>query len=907
METNNPAAADRCKRAEEAVANNDLDRAIAEYAAAIRLDPNVADFYLSRGNCYVDMGEHDKAIADHTKAIGLDPKNAHAYFNRALSYIAAGEPDKASADCTEAIRLDPKNANMYAIRALSYFKTGEYDKAIADNTKAIGLDPKKAAYYARRAWCYSEKGEFDKAIADGTEAIRLDPSVSWFYSNRGRCYGEKGEHDKAIADYTEAIRLDPQGAGYYSGQFWDNFAKGEPDKASVALTEAIRLHPVVAHQIIDHCTEAIRLDPNAAVAHYGRGICHSQTGLHHEAIADFTKAIQLDDPAMAARAHNHRGVCYFRTGLVAYASADFTEAIRLEPDVLPFPCPCCGSRLKAPIGKSGRKAICPLCRGKVVYPSRPQVAVAYYNRGRCQAREGEHGTPQSEEARGVAQQSGQKPPDILDEVDYATKQKMMKALAESHGMKFIDLADQKPRDILDEVDYATQQQIRNALAESHGKEFIDLAELIVPAAVIELVPESVARENIVLPLMIDNGVLHIVVSDPSDFSLVQKLQFIFNMDIQPLRARREQIIEAINRHYGQTESESWDSSILAEFTDKAIGDCPMAIADFTAAIQHDPTEADNYFWRARCYVGAGEHGKAIADYSAAIWLDPKEADYYNKRGRCYDQTGEHDKAIADFIAAIRLGGVASLFLEKDQYDKVMAHFTEAIRLDPKVTENYSLRGRCYAQKSEYDKAIADFTKAIQLDPTEADYYARRGECYGRTDYRSGPDKAIADYSAAIRLDPKVADWYLSRSRFYREAGELDKAIADYTEVIRLLESRNAPYSGFLKWTQLKDAYYYRSLATGGMSHQYQGSADDMQGSDEIKLVPSLDSEAAPNMQDNDDDEFELSLDDEFELSLDELDNHGEGSADAMQSQRLMSFLFQQFNPNRISTEPYNAG
>ena len=32
----------------------------------------------------------------------------------------------------------------------------------------------------------------------------------------------------------------------------------------------------------------------------------------------------------------------------------------------------------------------------------------------------------------------------------------------------------------------------------------------------------------------------------------QKLQFILNKDIQPVLAAREQIIEAINRHYGQT-------------------------------------------------------------------------------------------------------------------------------------------------------------------------------------------------------------------------------------------------------------------------------------------------------------------------------------------------------------------
>ena len=58
-------------------------------------------------------------------------------------------------------------------------------------------------------------------------------------------------------------------------------------------------------------------------------------------------------------------------------------------------------------------------------------------------------------------------------------------------------------------------------------------------------------------------------SDPSDFDTVQKLQFILNKDIQPVLAPREQIIEAINRHYGQSETESVDS-MLAEFTDTAI-------------------------------------------------------------------------------------------------------------------------------------------------------------------------------------------------------------------------------------------------------------------------------------------------------------------------------------------------
>ena len=83
---------------------------------------------------------------------------------------------------------------------------------------------------------------------------------------------------------------------------------------------------------------------------------------------------------------------------------------------------------------------------------------------------------------------------------------------------------------------------------------------------IELVPESVARENVVLPMSSENGALKIAVADPGDFDTLQKLQFILNKDIQPVLAAREQIIEAINRHYGQTETESVDS-MLQEFTD----------------------------------------------------------------------------------------------------------------------------------------------------------------------------------------------------------------------------------------------------------------------------------------------------------------------------------------------------
>ncbi len=117
--------------------------------------------------------------------------------------------------------------------------------------------------------------------------------------------------------------------------------------------------------------------------------------------------------------------------------------------------------------------------------------------------------------------------------------------------------------------YATAKEVMSAIAEHHGMQFVDLTEVTIPPSVVELVPESVARENFILPMAQEGGALKIIMSDPSDFDTLTKLQFILNKDIQPVLAAREEIIEAINRHYGQTETESVDS-MLQEFTDTQI-------------------------------------------------------------------------------------------------------------------------------------------------------------------------------------------------------------------------------------------------------------------------------------------------------------------------------------------------
>src|SRR4051812_13964216 len=89
-----------------------------------------------------------------------------------------------------------------------------------------------------------------------------------------------------------------------------------------------------------------------------------------------------------------------------------------------------------------------------------------------------------------------------------------------------------------------------ALAREHGMGFVNLNEVVIPQNIIELVPESVARENAVLPLAVDDGTLKVIMSDPLDFDTREKLRFILNRNIEVALAPRDMILKSINQLFG---------------------------------------------------------------------------------------------------------------------------------------------------------------------------------------------------------------------------------------------------------------------------------------------------------------------------------------------------------------------
>ena len=128
-------------RAIEWTAKNDHDRAIADYDAAIRLNPKYVDAYYNRANAWGLKGDPDRAIADYDVVLSLSPKDPAAHIARAVELMVKGDYARAAAGYDTAIAIDPKSANAAMGRGRVHFYSGDMQRAIADFERALKIEP----------------------------------------------------------------------------------------------------------------------------------------------------------------------------------------------------------------------------------------------------------------------------------------------------------------------------------------------------------------------------------------------------------------------------------------------------------------------------------------------------------------------------------------------------------------------------------------------------------------------------------------------------------------------------------------------------------------------------------------------------------------------------------------------
>jgi tetratricopeptide (TPR) repeat protein len=219
----------------------DPDHALQSADQAIRLDPIYILAYAARGNALSQKGQFDQAIDALNKSIGLDPKQQWLYISRSTVWNAKGETDRAVADLDTAIKLDPNQAVPYNNRCWVWTAKGELDNALADCNRALELDANFAVAYSNRGVVWFQKGELDSALSDFNKAIRIDPSYWAGFTGRGDVWRKKGELERALADFQQAIRISPRAARSFVSEGLVFEAQGQVDRARSAYEQAVAL------------------------------------------------------------------------------------------------------------------------------------------------------------------------------------------------------------------------------------------------------------------------------------------------------------------------------------------------------------------------------------------------------------------------------------------------------------------------------------------------------------------------------------------------------------------------------------------------------------------------------------------------------------------------------------------
>jgi tetratricopeptide (TPR) repeat protein len=127
---------------------NDFVSSIPDYNSAIRVDPR--NFMAWNGRCWARIvigKELDAALSDCDEAIRLAPEDANNYNTRGLGHFRKRQYAAAMHDYDMALSRDPKVASSYFIRGLAKLAMGDATGA-ADVARGKSIEPGIASRFA---------------------------------------------------------------------------------------------------------------------------------------------------------------------------------------------------------------------------------------------------------------------------------------------------------------------------------------------------------------------------------------------------------------------------------------------------------------------------------------------------------------------------------------------------------------------------------------------------------------------------------------------------------------------------------------------------------------------------------------------------------------------------------------
>ena len=221
-------------------------------------------------------------------------------------------------------------------------------------------------------------------------------------------------------------------------------------------------------------------------------------------------------------------------------------------------------------------------------------------------------------------------------------------------------------------------------------------------------------------------------------------------------------VEAANEyeaaaHMNPSESNlfDWGSELLLHRT------LDPAVEVFKQGVERYPASQRMVVGLGMTLYAHGNYDDAVKSLLRAADLNPSEPNCYFFLSRAYDSSpSQADEVIQRFRRFAELQPknaralyyyAMSLWKGKRAQDpdldlhKIESLLTQAIALDPKLTEAHLQLGNLYSGQNKYSEAIPEYKRAIELNSDLADAYYRLGQAYVRTGDRASAQEKFEVY------------------------------------------------------------------------------------------------------------------------------------------------------------------
>src|SRR5271157_1535728 len=140
-----------------------MEKAVANFEAAYKLDPSLATAELNKGIALLNQQKLPEAEAALQQAAAKDPGNPRVWYNLGLVYRGEGKTDEAIADFQKALKIDPNDPDAYYFLGTFYSQQQNYAQAIEEFQQALKINPLHASAEFGLGRALQRSGKTDEA------------------------------------------------------------------------------------------------------------------------------------------------------------------------------------------------------------------------------------------------------------------------------------------------------------------------------------------------------------------------------------------------------------------------------------------------------------------------------------------------------------------------------------------------------------------------------------------------------------------------------------------------------------------------------------------------------------------------------------------------------------------------